>query len=57
MPETHPKGFNIFSYHEEIVVSRVGKNVTIKTRDGAFQQSDTVTDNLLFEILKALRKK
>lgn len=49
-------GFNIFSYSDEISVSRLGKSVQIKGRDGTFTQTDSVEANLLFEILKTLKK-
>ena len=56
MAEERKSGFNIFGFSDEITVNRVGKNVTIKGRDGTFNQSDTVEVNLLFEILKQLKK-
>ena len=49
-------GFNIFAVQDEITVSRVGKKVMVKGRDGTFQETDSVEANLLFEILKVLRK-
>lgn len=51
------KSFNMFSYSDEITVNRVGKKVCIKGRDGTFQETDSVEANLLYEILKALKKK
>lgn len=51
------KAFNIFAYTDDISISRVGKQVTIKGKDGSFQQSDTVESNLLYEILKQLKRK
>ena len=55
--EKRATGFNVFTYSDEITVSRLGKKVSVKGRDGTFQESDSVEVNLLFEILKALRKK
>ena len=49
--------FSVFSVSDEITVNRVGKRVTIKGRDGTFTDSDSVESNLLFEILKQLKKK
>jgi len=49
--------FSMFSVSDEITVNRVGKRVTIKGRDGTFTDSDSVEANLLFEILKVLKKK
>jgi len=49
--------FSMFSVSDEITVNRVGKRVTIKGRDGTFTDSDSVESNLLFEILKVLKKK
>jgi hypothetical protein len=50
-------GFNVFSIHDEVTYSRVGKNVTLKGRDGTLESSNTVEANLLLDILKALKKK
>ena len=49
--------FSMFSVSDEITVNRVGKRGTIKGRDGTFTDSDSVESNLLFEILKVLKKK
>ena len=49
--------FNMFSFSDEVTVNRVGKKVMVKGRDGTFQESDSVEANLLFEILKALKRK
>ena len=54
--EERKSGFNVFSFSDEIQVSRLGKRVQIKGRDGTFTDSDTVEANLLYEILKALKK-
>lgn len=54
--EERKSGFNVFSLSDEIQVSRLGKRVQIKGRDGTFTDSDTVEANLLYEILKALKK-
>ena len=56
-PLERKTGFSVFSYADEISVSRLGKKVMIKGRDGTFQETDSVEANLLFEILKVLRKK
>lgn len=50
-------GFNVFKFSDEITVNRFGKKVQIKGRDGTFADSDSVESNLLFEILKELRKR
>ena len=42
---------------DEINVTRAGKNVMVKGLDGTFEESATVEANLLYEILKELRKK
>ena len=57
MPLERKSGFNIFSYSDEITISRLGKDVQIKGRDGTNNKSDTVEANLLYEILKALKAK
>jgi len=49
--------FSMFAASDEITVNRVGKKVTIKGRDGTYQDTDSVEANLLFEILKVLKKK
>ena len=49
--------FNVFKFSDEIDINRVGKKIVIKGRDGTFQESDSVDSNLLFEILKVLKKK
>lgn len=56
IPSERRNGFNVFSVSEEIQINRLGKKVMIKGRDGTFQESDSVESNLLFEILKVLRK-
>lgn len=55
--ERRPVSFSMFSYSDDISVSRLGKKVMVKGRDGTFQETDSVEANLLFEILKTLRKK
>lgn len=52
-----PGAFSVFSVSDEITVNRFGKKVMVKGRDGTFQESDSVESNLLFEILKELRRK
>ena len=49
--------YSMFSVSDEINVNRVGKRVYVKSRDGTSTDSDTVEANLLFEILKVLKKK
>lgn len=55
--KARPNAFSVFSYNDEITVTRLGKSVSIRGRDGTTNSSDTVESNLLFEILKELRKK
>lgn len=57
IPLERKSGFNIFSYSDEVTISRLGKKVQVKGRDGTFVDSDTVDSNLLYEILKALKAK
>ena len=57
MPTPLKSGFNVFAYSDEITVNRIGKKINIRGRDGTFQESDTVEANLLFEILKQLKRK
>ncbi len=57
MPEEKLRGFSIFTVSDEITVNRLGKNVIVKGRDGSFTESNTVEANLLFEILRVLKKK
>jgi hypothetical protein len=51
------RGFNVFSFQDEIQINRIGKKVQVKGRDGTFQETDSVEANLLYEILKQLKKK
>ena len=51
------KGFDVFAQTDDVEINRFGKNVMIKGRDGTFVESNTAEANLLFEILKALRRK
>ena len=51
------QGFNVFSIQDEVVFSRLGKKVSVKGRDGTFADTDSVEANLLYEILKEMRKK
>ena len=58
MPEPRKLGpFSMFSVSDEIQVNRIGKRVTIRGRDNQFTDSDSVEANILFEILKVLKKK
>ena len=50
-------GFNVFTVSDEVHFNRLGTKVYAKGRDGKFVDSESVEANLLFEILKALRKK
>ena len=50
------RGFNVFAIHDEVTFSRLGKKVSVKGRDGTFQETDTVEANLLYEILRELKK-
>lgn len=51
------KSYDIFTAHEEISINRLGKDIIIKGRDGTNASSNSVEANLLFEILKALKRK
>lgn len=59
MPVDPParKGFDVFNYRDDVQVSRLGMKVQVKGRDGSFTESNSAEANLLYEILKALRKK
>lgn len=48
--------FTGFGLNDDVMVSRLGKRITIKGRDGTFTDSDSAEANLLYEILKELRK-
>lgn len=50
-------GFNVFAVNDPVTFNRVGKKVIAKSKDGTFTESDSVEANLLFEMLKELRKK
>ena len=56
IPFERKTGFNVFQYNDEVTVSRIGKRVQVKGRDGTFTESDAVEANLLYEILKQLKK-
>ena len=49
-------GFNVFAVNDDVVYSRFGKHISAKGKDGTFQESDSVEANLLYDILKVLRK-
>ena len=51
------RGFNVFTMHDEVTFSRLGKKVMVKGRDGTFQETDSVEANLLYELLKLARAK
>ena len=56
--EKRANGFSVFSVFDEITINRIGKKVIVKNpRTQEFQESDSVESNLLFEILKVLKKK
>ena len=55
--EKKATGFNVFGFSDDVQINRLGKNVMVRTRDGSFTESNTAEANLLFEILKTLRKK
>lgn len=57
MADMPRRGFDIFAVSEEVKVNRIGKQVTVRALDNSFVQSETVEANLLFEILKALKRK
>lgn len=48
---------SMLSFSDEVTVKRYGKKVTVVGRDGTNVDSDSVEANLLFDILKELRKK
>ena len=50
------RGFNIFTYADDVKFSRAGKKVTVRGLDNTSADSDSVEANLLYEILKTLRK-
>ena len=54
--EKSTRGFDIFSAHEEIQINRMGKSVMVRGRDGTNVESNSVEANLLFEILKTLKR-
>lgn len=51
------RGFSVFSVFDDVVYNRIGKKIMVKGRDGTFQEADTVEANLLYDILKELKKK
>lgn len=51
------RGFSVFQIQDDVDFSRVGKSVSVKGRDGTFNQTDSVEANLLYAILQELRKK
>ena len=55
--EKRPRAFDMFTVHDEVQVNRIGKKITVRVlRDGSFVDSDTAEANLLFEILRQLKK-
>lgn len=58
MPEAQRRPvFSVFQVNQSANYNRVGKQVWVKTQDGASNYSDTVEANLLLDILTELRKK
>ena len=57
MADIKTRGFNVFAINDEVVFNRLGKKVIAKCRDGSFSESDSVESNLLYEILKVMKKK
>ena len=57
MPDMPKRGFNVFAMRDESDINRLGKKIMIKGRDGTFQETDSVEANLLYEILKQLKRK
>ena len=57
MADIKTRGFNVFAINDEVIFNRLGKKVIAKCRDGSFSESDSVESNLLYEILKVLKKK
>ena len=55
--ERKPGSYSMLSFMDEVTFSRFGKKVMVKGRDGTNQESDSVEANLLFEILKELKKR
>lgn len=49
--------FNIFAFSDDVKISRLGKTVSVVGRDGTNVSSETVEANLLYELLKVLKKK
>ena len=52
-----PTALSMFTVSDEISINRLGKKIMIKGRDGTTQESDTVEANLLFEMLKCMKRK
>lgn len=57
MPQLPRRGFDVFAVNDDVSFSRLGTNVSVKGRDGQNKSSDSVEANLLYEILKVMRKK
>lgn len=43
--------------HDTVSISRFGKKVYVRGKDGTFQESDSVEANILYEILELTRAK
>lgn len=56
MPDLMKRGFSAFSKNEDVIYNRMGKKITARGLDGQFTDSDSVEANLLFDILKELKK-
>jgi len=57
MVDPKKRGFDIFTYNDDVQFNRLGKKIFVKGRDGTSGESESVEANLLFEILKALKNK
>lgn len=54
--EKTPDSLDKLDQNNEVDFSRYGKKISVTGIDGTFAESDSVEANLLFEILKQLRK-
>lgn len=55
-PNEVRRGFDVFKIHQDVTFSRLGAKVSVKGNDGTFQEATTVEANLLYDILKELRR-
>jgi len=49
--------YNVFNLYDDVKFSRAGKTVQVIGRDGTNQSTDSVEANLLYEILRELKRK